>query len=155
SLFWLELSTGVRRLVQLAKFAFTVGGNLQEALDQLDRVLFRLRLQQRKAADDFLRLGEGAVGHGDLPCRPPHPGTLRTRQTPLRSEQGAGLGPFLDQVPHPAHFLHRRWKTGFRRLVDREKSHRRSPSVSGSILAASPHTMAVVRPGSKSTSVFE
>lgn len=61
-----KLTTNVRRAVNLANLGLTVACHGKEALGKLDRLLFRLRLDQREATNNFLRLGEGAVGHGKL-----------------------------------------------------------------------------------------
>ena len=56
----------VARRVELADFAFTVSGKLKEALRQLDRLVLRLRVQDREPAGQLLGIRERAVGDGDL-----------------------------------------------------------------------------------------
>jgi hypothetical protein len=56
----------VARRVELADFAFAVSGKLKEALRQLDRLVLRLRVQDREPAGQLLGIRERAVGDGDL-----------------------------------------------------------------------------------------
>src|SRR6266571_1966909 len=76
-----ELGAEILRLVNLADLdvdlAIAVEG--RPALDPLDRLLFRLDLDQAEAAEQFVRRGEGAVGDGRLARGKLDAGTFRAR----------------------------------------------------------------------------
>src|SRR5262245_4072867 len=114
----IEFGSRLRGLVELTKLTFTIASHFQEGLEELDGLLLRVRLQQSEAADHLSRLGEGTIGYFELIAVPTHPRALGAGQAPLRSKQGAGLGPFLDKLSHSCHFLHRGRKACFRVLVD-------------------------------------
>ena len=109
---------GCADLVQLANFAFSVAGYTEEVLSQLDCVLFRRSLQNSETADQFLGLGEGAIGHGYFAVRLPHASSHRTGQTSLSSNEVAGLHPFFDEFAHFGHFLRCRRRILFGGLVN-------------------------------------
>lgn len=52
--------------VELTNFAFAVAGERQKAFGQLDRLVLRLRVQDREPAGQLLGIRERAVGDGDL-----------------------------------------------------------------------------------------
>src|SRR5579883_490027 len=60
------LRSEVLRSEHLTDIRLAVSGDAQETLRQLDRFLLRLGLDQRPAADQLSRLGEGPVGHREL-----------------------------------------------------------------------------------------
>src|SRR5262249_36407603 len=55
----------------LVRGAQDIHVQLPEALGDRNRLYFRTDVDDRVAADDFLRLGEGAVGHEHFPSRHP------------------------------------------------------------------------------------
>src|SRR5262249_5234115 len=89
-----------RRLVQFANLALAIAGKFEESLGPLDRLFLRFDLKQREAADHFLRLGEGTVGHGELSFGDPDPRAFRARLASLGGEEHAGLGHLFDELSH-------------------------------------------------------
>src|SRR6266850_2429000 len=89
------------RPVELAHFALDVPilpVHLQEALGQLDRLRLRLRLEDRVAADHFLRLRERPIDRGQLAAAQAHAypflgrpevSSVRSRACTTRSAGGA------------------------------------------------------------------
>src|ERR1035441_8271526 len=65
------------RSVDLPDRAFAVAGDAEEPLGPLDRLVLVTDVEQRPAADQFLRLAEWPVGHGELPVSARHLGCLR------------------------------------------------------------------------------
>src|SRR3954453_11790389 len=120
-----DLENAPLSVEHLADLALAVAGDLQEAPGQLDRVLLRVRLQQREAGDQLLRLGERAVRYAQLAAREPHARAQRARQASLGREQNARALHLLDQPAHLVHVCLRRRYAGLGGLVDRQESHRR------------------------------
>src|SRR6266536_2773163 len=60
-----SFTSRARPAMILADLPLAAAGDLPEAPRQLDRLFLRPRLDQRKAEDGLLGLGERAVGHGD------------------------------------------------------------------------------------------
>src|ERR1700733_10204054 len=58
-------------VVEQPDLALAAPGDREEALGPLHGLLPRLHLEEGEAADELLRLGEGAVGHGELPLFEP------------------------------------------------------------------------------------
>ena len=75
-----EAAAAVPVLEHLADLAHTLAHYPEEALGQLDRLLLRLHLDDGKAGDQLLRLGEGSVGHGEFPSVDLDTGALRAGQ---------------------------------------------------------------------------
>jgi hypothetical protein len=78
-----------------------------------NRFALRLHLDDRIAGDQLLRLGEGTIGHGELPSRDPDTGPLRARLESVGCDQHAGLRRVLDELPHGGYFLLARGSVGF------------------------------------------
>src|SRR5215510_1012247 len=57
---------GRRRLVQLTQFAFAFPDDVQEALDEVNGLFFRIRLEQGEAADNLLGFRERPIFDGEL-----------------------------------------------------------------------------------------
>src|SRR5262245_56799335 len=68
-----------RRFVDFANLTLAVAGKFKEPLGPFDRLFLRFDLKECEAADHFLRLGEGTVGHGKLPSGDPDARAFRTR----------------------------------------------------------------------------
>src|SRR5262245_32960581 len=94
-----------RCLVKFANLTLAVAGNLEELLGPVDRLCFRLGLQQREAADDFLCFGKGAVGHREIPTSDPDPCASRTVLATLGGQEYAGFGHLLDELSHRGYVL--------------------------------------------------
>src|SRR5215213_4959277 len=120
-----EVGDAVRSVEHLADLALAVAGDLQEAPGQLDRMLLRIRLQQREPGYELLGLGKGAVGDGQAAAGAPHPRAQRARQAPLGREQHARALHLLDEPVHRGHLLRGRGDAGLGGLVDRQESHLR------------------------------
>src|SRR5437762_2391109 len=101
--------------------------DLEEALGQLDRLLLRLRFEDRIAADHFLRLGERAVNPRQPAAAQAHAHAFSARPKPGSAYQPAGARHFLYQLAHVAHELFARYLTGVLLDTDhRKESHSRS-----------------------------
>src|SRR5262245_56793992 len=71
-----------------------------EPLGPLDRLLLRLRLDDRVARDQLLRLRERAVDHGALLAAVLDAGALRAGPQPFARQDHAGLLALLEERPH-------------------------------------------------------
>src|SRR5438093_1891000 len=88
----------------------TVSDDLPEALGPLESLVLRLHLDQCETAGQLLRLGEGSIRDGDLPCRAANVRALVSE--PARREQDARARRFLDELPHLGHELRARRSAG-------------------------------------------
>src|SRR6266850_65367 len=94
--------------VELAHFALDVPilpVHLQEALGQLDRLRLRLRLEDRVAADHFLRLRERPIDRGQLAAAQAHAYPFLGRPEPRSTDQPAGARHLVYQLAHVSHEL--------------------------------------------------
>src|ERR1700704_6428673 len=91
-------------LVNLADFSLAVTGCFEEVLRLFDRVLLRLRLDDREPGNQLLRLGERSVGHRELASGEPDARTQGAWQASLSSEQRARFHSLFDQLAHLGHF---------------------------------------------------
>src|SRR4029077_17672659 len=111
------------QLVELPNFAFTFARHLEEVLGQFDGFLLGVRLQQSKAADDFLRLDERPIGDGYLIARTSNARAQSARQTSLGAKQPALLHPLLDELAHGVHFLLGRGRVSLGVFIDTQEFH--------------------------------
>src|SRR5439155_6817842 len=115
---------GDLRLVQRTNLALAFPRHAEEALGQRDRLLLRLRLDDRVAADHFLRIRERPIGHGELVAGLADPESLRAVLEPAGGDQCAGPGHLLDQLPHLLHLALAGRRGGLlARPVDAHVSH--------------------------------
>src|SRR5438045_8831897 len=82
----------------LLDHGLAVTDDLAEPLGPLDRLCFRLDLDEGKAARELLRLGERPIGDRDLSTRGPNPRGVRTEAA--GREQAAGFCRLLDRYTH-------------------------------------------------------
>src|SRR5215472_16406785 len=73
---------------------------LHEFLAQLDGFFLRCRLQDRKAADQFLRFGERPVGYGHLASGNAHPSSSRAGKQSAGLKEDAGFGHLFAEFAH-------------------------------------------------------
>src|SRR5713226_9858200 len=95
----------VARAEQLANLALAVAGHLHEAPGHLDRLLFRLHLDDRVTNDQLLRLGEWPVGHGELASSESNASALRTGEDPAGVEQDSSFRRVLAELGERGHLL--------------------------------------------------
>src|SRR6266550_7198368 len=89
-----------------------------------DRLLLRLQLKLRIAADNFLGLGERPVGHFDLPTRKPDAGALRSGSKSSTPANGSGFDRLFAEYRHGVHELLGRWARFLSVLDQHHESHR-------------------------------
>src|SRR6266699_2186075 len=90
-------TVGIARLVKLAQLALAIPSTLKEIPCQLDGLLFRVCLQNCKAADEFFRFNKRSVGDANVSIGPPHTRTQCRGQAALGRDQPSSLHPFFNQ----------------------------------------------------------
>src|SRR6266699_4251917 len=89
-------TVGIARLVKLAQLALAIPSTLKEIPCQLDGLLFRVCLQNCKAAYELPCLNERAISYADFATGPPYTSAQGRRQAALGRHQPASLHPFFD-----------------------------------------------------------
>src|SRR3990172_4406761 len=98
--------TEIIRAKLLHDLGLAVAHDLAEPLAPFDRLIQRLHLNHRPAAQELLQLDERPIGHGELPLREPEPRSLRIEGP--RRDEGSSPHRLPDERPHLGHEL-RRW----------------------------------------------
>src|SRR6185437_4899124 len=93
----------LRHFVNETDLALAIAGHAQEALGPFDRLFLALHLEDREAADHFLRFSERPVPHSDRVSRPPNSESFSRRLASFGGQQHAGVRHVLDQPPHVLH----------------------------------------------------
>src|SRR5262245_34971867 len=83
-----------------ANLAFASAEHAEEARRPFDGLGQGLRLEHRIGGDEFLRLDEGTVDHGDLAIRDADAGALRTGLQARGIDEDAGFSNFLHELAH-------------------------------------------------------
>src|SRR5215831_16659220 len=101
------IRTAVRAVEHLANLERAVIGltehvdvELHEFLAQFDGFFLRCRLQDREAADQFLRFGERPVGYGHLASGNAHPSPRRAGKQAAGLKEDAGFGHLFTEFAH-------------------------------------------------------